>query len=70
MNFTRSDYMRERLSDLSEDACDRLYHAIENGHWMEVGRIIDKECAQEIKEHFQENMVREIDNLIHDDEAA
>lgn len=60
--FTRADFMRERLSDLSEDAVRKIYHAIENGSWMEVGRIIDKECGEEVRTHYQENMIRDVEN--------
>lgn len=66
MSLTSADFMRERLSDLSEDAVCKLYHAIESGEWMEAGRILDKECGDEVRSHYQENMVREFD----DNEAA
>ena len=70
--FTSADFMRERLSDLSDTAVDKLYHAIEEGSWMEVGRIIDKECGDEVRSHYQENMIREVDEVDKrlDEEAA
>lgn len=75
MRFEQIEYMRERLSDLSDEAVLALYKSIHNRHVMDSGGILDKECYESIDEHYRENQPRdfgaddEVDRRLQNDEA-
>lgn len=59
----KSEFMRELLSDMSDNACAELYDSILKGYWMEAGRVLDSETFREISAHFSDNAVREPDQV-------